>query len=337
MKARIQRVTLLRLTLLRLTGRSALLGLAALAVTVGAATAGLDAALADPVIKACRHKSGFLLVPSPGKACKRAEQVLQWNVTGPAGPAGAAGPAGPAGSDGAPGPAGPEGETGPAGPAGPPGPPGPGGSIASIESLNGIACTTAEETAGTVTVETEVDGAIVLTCESGTPPPPGDDVEIVINEIDYDAVGADGDGFVELRHNGTAPVDLAGLALVLVNGGDGAEYARSALTGVLAAGGYHVVEIEAQNGAPDGVALIDTETDELLDALSYEGSITGAVIDGVTHDLVEGTALAADVADSNTVAGSLIRSPDGSDSNDAATDWAFTTTVTEGAANVATG
>jgi hypothetical protein len=332
MKARIRRVTL----------RTALLGLAALAVTVGAATAGLDAALADPVIKACRHKSGFLLVPSAGKACKRSEQALQWNVTGPAGPAGAAGPvgpAGPAGNDGAPGPAGPQGEPGPAGPAGPPGPPGPGGSIASIESLNGIACTTAEETAGTVTVETEVDGAIVLACESGTPPPPppGGDVEIVINEIDYDAVGADGDGFVELRNNGTEAVDLAGLALVLVNGGDGAEYARSALTDVLAAGGHHVVEIDAQNGAPDGVALIDTETDELLDALSYEGAITGAVIDGTTYNLVEGTALAAEVADSNTVAGSLIRNPDGSDSNDAATDWAFTTTVTKGAANVATG
>jgi hypothetical protein len=335
MKARIRGVTL------RLTLRTALLGLAALAVAVGAATAGLDAALADPVIKACRHKSGFLLVPSPGKACKRSEQALQWNVTGPAGPAGpagAVGPAGPAGNDGAPGPIGPQGETGPAGPAGPPGPPGPGGSIASIESLNGIACTTAEETPGTVTVETEVDGAIVLTCESGTPPPPpGEDVEIVINEIDYDAVGTDGDGFVELRNNGTAAVDLAGLALVLVNGGDGAEYARSGLTGVLAAGGYHVVEIEAQNGAPDGVALIDAETDTLLDALSYEGSITAAVIDGVTHDLVEGTALAAEVADSNTVAGSLIRFPDGSDSNDAATDWAFTTTVTKGAANLATG
>ncbi len=319
MKARIRRMSL----------RTALLGLSALAVTVGAATAGLDAALADPVIKACRHKSGFLLVPSPGKACKRSEQALQWNVTGPPG---AVGPAGPAGADGEPGPAGPQGEPGPAGPPGPP------ASIASIESLNGVACTTAEDTAGTVSVETEVDGAIVLTCESGTPPPPpGDDAEIVINEIDYDAVGADGDGFVELRNNGTAAVDLAGLALVLVNGGDSAEYARAAVTGVVAPGGHHVVEIDAQNGAPDGVALIDTETDELLDALSYEGSITAAVIDGVTYSLVEGTALAADVADSNTVAGSLIRNPDGSDSNDAATDWAFTTTVTKGAANIATG
>ena len=44
----------------------------------------------------------------------------------------------------------------------------------------------------------------------------------------------------------------------------------------------------------------------------------------------------ATVADSNTAAGSLSRIPDGRDTNDAATDWVFTTTLTRGAANVAT-
>ena len=53
-----------------------------------------------------------------------------------------------------------------------------------------------------------------------------------------------------------------------------------------------------------------------------------------SHPLVEGTALPADVADSNTVTGSLGRSPNGSDTDDSATDWAFSTTVTPGAANV---
>jgi hypothetical protein len=47
-------------------------------------------------------------------------------------------------------------------------------------------------------------------------------------------------------------------------------------------------------------------------------------------------ALAASVEDSNTVAGSLIRNPNGKDTNDAASDWAFTTTVTREAANVIT-
>jgi len=92
--------------------------------------------------------------------------------------------------------------------------------------------------------------------------------------------------------------------------------------------------VDAQNGAPDGVALIDTATSTLLDALSYEGEITSATIDGQVYNLVEGTALGADVADSNAVDGSLSRLPDGTDSGNAASDWTFTTTATPGVANV---
>jgi large repetitive protein len=60
------------------------------------------------------------------------------------------------------------------------------------------------------------------------------------------------------------------------------------------------------------------------------------VIDGRTYSLVEGTILPETVADSNTTAGSLSRIPDGKDTNDAAADWVFTTTLTRGAPNVAT-
>jgi hypothetical protein len=158
---------------------------------------------------------------------------------------------------------------------------------------------------------------------------------LVINEIDYDQVGADTGGFVEIANRGSSAATLDGLALVLVNGGDGTEYARVALTGSLAAGGYLQLEIEAQNGAPDGVALIDTASKALLDALSYEGAITAATIDGQTYNLVEGTVLAGTVVDSNTVDGSLSRIPDKADTNNAATDWAFTQTKTPRAANVA--
>ncbi len=160
--------------------------------------------------------------------------------------------------------------------------------------------------------------------------------ELVINEIDYDQVGADADGFVEIYNAGTDAADLTGHALVFVDGSDGQEYLRKPLTGTLAAGAYLVVAAEAQNGAPDGVALLDGDKD-LLDALSYEGEIAAATIDGQTYDLVEGTALPGSVADSNTVAGSLARIPNGSDTDDAASDWEFTTTVTAGAANVAGG
>ena len=157
----------------------------------------------------------------------------------------------------------------------------------------------------------------------------------MINEIDYDQVGADTAGFVEIANKGSSAATLDGIALVLVNGGDGTEYARVALTGSLAAGAYLQVDIEAQNGAPDGVALIDTSSKALLDALSYEGDITAATIDGQTYNLVEGTALAATVVDSNTVDGSLSRIPDKQDTNNASVDWVFTATKTPGAANVA--
>jgi hypothetical protein len=303
--------------------RARVLGLsvAALAVAVGGAVAALDAAVAEGVITACRHKSGYLLVPSEGKSCKRSEQTMSWNVAGPEGPAGPAGP------------------TGPAGPQGPAGPPGPSSPIEKIEDLGGIACSTSDGGAGTVAVETEIDGAIVLSCEAGgsPPPPPPAGRALVINEIDYDQVGTDANGFVELRNNGDAAADLAGLALVLVDGADGLEYDREALTGTLAAGAHLAIAIEAQNGAPDGVALVDTGSGALLDALSYEGAITAAQIGTATVSLVEGTVLPTSVADSNTVAGSLSRNPDGRDTNDAASDWVFTTTVTRGEANVATG
>jgi hypothetical protein len=312
----------------RLTPRALAVGIAALAAMVGGATAGLDAATDEAVIKACRHKSGFLLVPSPGKTCKRSEQALRWNIAGPSGPAGPAG---------APGPAGPPGETGATGPAGPAGPPGTAGPAATIEEIGvlaGVACTTADGAPGAVAVETEIDGAIVLTCEAGTPPPPPPvGVGLVVNEIDYDQVGADTGGFVEIYNAGSSTADLAGVALVLVDGATGAEYVRRALSGTLAAGAYLVVGIDPQNGAPDGVALLGAEG-SLLDALSYEGAIEQAVIGGQTYDLVEGTVLPATTADSNTVPGSLSRIPDGSDTDDAAVDWAFTETVTEGAANV---
>ena len=309
MKARIPGVTL------RVVG----LGVAALAVTVGGATAALDFAAEEGVISACRHRSGLLLVPSPGKACKQSQQALTWNVRGPAGPAGA---------DGA------DGKDGATGPAGPQGPAGPAGEIASVATLDGIACTTSEGAQGAVSVETEVDGAIVLTCEAAAgPPPPPAAPRLVINEIDYDQVGADTGGFIEIFNAGGSDANLSGIALVLVDGGTGTEYLRRALSGTLAAGAYLVVAVDAQNG-PDGVALIDTADGTLFDALSYEGAIELATIGSQAYNLVEGTQLPVSVADSTTVDGSLARIPNGRDTNDAAGDWTFSTTLTRGEANV---
>jgi hypothetical protein len=291
----------------------------ALAATALAQDSGGDAT----VIHACKHPSGGWLrkVASP-TLCRRREVAVSWNITGPKGDKGDPG------EPGAP---------GPAGPAGPKGDPGT--VVTGLGTLNGVPCVAADDAAGEIKVTTAANGDVSLTCVAeGTapppPPPPSGQAKLVINEVDYDQVGTDADGFVEVHNAGDASADLANVDLVAVNGGDSAEYARAQLTGTLAAGGHLAVAIELQNGAPDGLALLEGST--LLDALSYEGAITAATIEGHTYNFVEGTMLPVTVEDSNTVAGSLIRNPDGKDTNDAAADWAFTTTVTRGSANVMT-
>ena len=116
---------------------------------------------------------------------------------------------------------------------------------------------------GEIELDFAGDDTVLFRCVAGgsPPPPPPPTSSVVINEIDYDQVGADGDGFVELENTGTTAVDLAGLALVFVDGTDSEEYRREALTGTLAPGGYLVVAGDAQNGAPDGIALVDTATE----------------------------------------------------------------------------
>ena len=202
------------------------------------------------------------------------------------------------------------------------------------------------------------DGAEVA---AGTNPfDPADDTGLppvgflVINEIDYDQAGTDANSFIEIYNPSAAPVPLAGLAISLVNGGAGfAQYARFDLgpvAPVLAPGAYLVVGNATivtppgtlflaatgdfiQNGAPDAVALIDTVNLTVLDALSYEGSVTAAVIPGFPGpvNLVEGTPFAG--ADTNDNLRSLSRVPNGADTNNAVADWLLTLNITPGAAN----
>lgn len=185
----------------------------------------------------------------------------------------------------------------------------------------------------------------------------GEAMGLVINEVDYDQPGTDTAEFIEVFNGSSSPVDLTAFDLVLVNGVGEAEYERFALSdaaAVLPAGGYLVVGNQAvldvlpggvpnilmpnvtiQNGAPDGIALVNVVAAQLWDALSYEGEITMATISGLpgTVSLVEGSPLA--VADSGV--GSLSRIPNGTDTDDAASDWAATATVTPGEANVGGG
>ena len=184
-------------------------------------------------------------------------------------------------------------------------------------------------------------------------PPAG---KLVINEVDYDQPGTDTAEFVEIHNPTAAPVNLANHVLVFINGSNSSEYRRVDLgpAGSIPGFGYLVIagsnvtvapsgsrytppswpaQEAIQNGAPDGILLLDGSGAK-LDALSYEGSITAGVATGYpgTYNLVEGTALPLSVADSNAL-GSLGRIPNGTDADNASADWTFSGTPTPGAAN----
>lgn len=101
---------------------------------------------------------------------------------------------------------------------------------------------------------------------------------LFINEIHYDNAGSDVGEGIEIA--GTAGTDLAGFTLLFYNGSTGTVYRDVGLTGLLAdqSDGYGTAFFAVtglQNGAPDGVALIDP-AGLVVQFLSYEGSFTAS-------------------------------------------------------------
>lgn len=136
-------------------------------------------------------------------------------------------------------------------------------------------------------------GALLAAPAAAVPAPPGSPF---ISEIHYDNPGTDANERVEVQADpGT---DLTGWTLVGVNGNGGATYSPKALSGVVGESGVVVVDFPGlQNGAPDGLALLDA-SGALVEFLSYEGvvsaSLGGATVTstdiGVQEDGATGTA-----------------------------------------------
>jgi hypothetical protein len=103
-----------------------------------------------------------------------------------------------------------------------------------------------------------------------------------VNEIHYDNVGVDTGEAVEV--DGPAGAALGGYLVVLYNGNGGTAYNTVTLSGSLPAscGARGVTTVTypqdgIQNGAPDGVAIIDA-TGVVLDFVSYEGVFTATTV-----------------------------------------------------------
>ena len=108
------------------------------------------------------------------------------------------------------------------------------------------------------------------------PPPPGPSAAVWVNEIHYDNSSTDVDEGVEVA--GPAGTSLAGWSLAFYNGNGGAVYSTLPLSGTIPdqQGGFGTVWFAKggmQNGAPDGVALVDAGG-AVVQFLSYEGAMT---------------------------------------------------------------
>jgi hypothetical protein len=109
---------------------------------------------------------------------------------------------------------------------------------------------------------------------------------VFINEIHYDNIGADLREGIELV--GPPAALLVGWRIALVNGSSGGVYRDVVLSDLMfprggTAGIAFVPVPGIQNGAPDGIALLDPVGD-VVEFLSYEGQIS--VTDGPLSGLV---------------------------------------------------
>lgn len=112
------------------------------------------------------------------------------------------------------------------------------------------------------------------TLGANIPSVPGTSSTVFINEILYDITGTDAGEFIEVA--GPAGTDLTGWSIVLYNGSNGASYDTDSLPTPIPSqqGSYGTVSVtydgSLQNGAPDGVALVNNGT--VVQFLCYEGT-----------------------------------------------------------------
>lgn len=133
---------------------------------------------------------------------------------------------------------------------------------------------------------------------------------LVINEMDYDQISPPDDAaeFIEILNTGSTTVLLDGLALVFMNGKAGASdvYKEVTLTGSLDAGKYLLLHDPSftapaecglaiafdaddvvQNGANDAVVLLVKATNQVVDAVAYEGDTADMTYGGATIKTME--------------------------------------------------
>lgn len=143
--------------------------------------------------------------------------------------------------------------------------------------------------------ESSFDLRFTFTRGSETVAPPSD---IFVNEFHYDNAGTDSGEFIEIVIGPGFTGNLADIAVLLYNGSNGAVYKTINLGGNTFSlqsthNGYRMLVADLstatiQNGSPDGIAVVNQATGEVLQFLSYEGTFaatSGAASDMTSKDI----------------------------------------------------
>ena len=153
---------------------------------------------------------------------------------------------------------------------------------------------------------------------------------VFFNEIHYDNAGRDTGEAIEIA--GQAGTDLTGWSVLLYNGNNGEVYNTINLSSGFANqqngfGTLSFLQAGIQNGAPDGLALVDA-SNNVIQFLSYEGSFTA--VEGVANGMMS-TDIGVAETSSTSIGHSLQLTGTGTDSNDFT--WAAAKPNTFGAVN----
>jgi len=259
---------------------------------------------------------------------------------GPQGPPGTEGPAGPAGANGAMGASGSagvkgdRGATGVAGPQGASGPAGPqGAGLTSFDDLGGLSCT-ATSGSGALQISYDAASHATLTCVVAHPA-----VALVhVNEVATGTSTSAADEFVELVNTGGAAADVGGWKLAYRSASGTSDTTLAAIpTGTtIAAGGFYLFGGSAYAGARaadqsfasglastgGGIAVRDANA-VVVDAVGW-GSAANAYVEGTVAPAPPTTA---------PPGASIVRRPDGHDTNDNSADFTVAATASPRATN----
>jgi hypothetical protein len=266
-------------------------------------------------INGCYSSTGDLKLLTPGKpTCPKGSTPISWNVTGPPGAQGPQGPKGDQGAQGAQGAQGPKGD--------------PGTGLTSLDQLASLPCSREGEV-GTTALSYDEIGRATLYCVGSA--------SVTVNEVAMRTETSVSDAFVEIRNTGISQVDVSGWSVVYLTASGAFSHTLGTIPAgtVLAPNTFLLFAGSDYSGAHPADFSFTTNLASTGAAVGIRNSL-GQHVDSVawgdaTNAFVEGSpATAPPVA---TPGASIIRFPDGHDTDNNAADFTVSYLRTPGEPN----